>query len=135
VSSDEALRSAECSCAQLRAEVRGAPRSVTVCHCYACQRRSGSVFAAQACFSRENVRIQGEASLFERRRDEGGLVRFYFCPRCGATVYYDIEGRDDVRIIPVGAFADSSFPAPGLSVWEERCHPWVRMPEGIQRMD
>jgi hypothetical protein len=33
--------------------------------------------------------------------------------------------------IPVGAFADPSFPPPGVEVYESRRHAWVRMPEGI----
>lgn len=28
-------------------------------------------------------------------------------------------------MIAVGAFADPSFPAPGVSVYEERQHPWA----------
>jgi hypothetical protein len=42
------VRVASCSCGQLRAEVRGEPTGVSVCHCHACQRRTGSVFGAQA---------------------------------------------------------------------------------------
>ena len=36
--------------------------------------------------------------------------------------------------IPVGAFTDPQFPAPTISVYEERMHSWVRMPEGIERL-
>ena len=40
------FRLASCSCGQLRAEVLEEPIGVSVCHCYACQRRTGSVFGA-----------------------------------------------------------------------------------------
>jgi hypothetical protein len=33
-----------------------------------------------------------------------------------------------------GAFADPHFPAPTFSVYEERMHGWVRLPEGRQHM-
>jgi hypothetical protein len=36
--------------------------------------------------------------------------------------------------IPVGAFADPTFPAPTVSVYEERMHSWVHLPAGIERM-
>jgi hypothetical protein len=45
-----------------------------------------------------------------------------------------MEGREDNIVIPVGAFADPSFPAPTFSVYEERMHSWVTMPEHIEHM-
>src|SRR6266481_661126 len=59
-------RTASCSCGQLRAEVTGEPIRVSVCHCYACQRRTGCVFAAQARFAQEAVNIQGQGTQFIR---------------------------------------------------------------------
>ena len=37
--------------------------------------------------------------------------------------------------VPVGAFADPSFPPPTRSVYEERKHAWVTMPDGIEHWD
>lgn len=127
------LRTAACSCGQLRAEVNGDPIRVSVCHCLACQRRSGSVFAAQARFTRDQVTITGTSTSFERVGDAGSRATFRFCPACGATVWYTMEGRPDAIVIPVGAFADPAFPAPVFSVYEERMHAWVTMPAGIER--
>jgi hypothetical protein len=128
-----ATRRASCSCGQLTVEVEGDPVRVSICHCLACQRRTGSVFGMQARWPREQVRIEGDATEYVRISDEGGEERsFFFCPRCGATVYYWIDSE---RIaVPVGAFADPSFPAPRVSVWEERMHPWVGLPDGIEHI-
>ena len=52
--------------------------------------------------------------------------------RCGATVYYWTDPEHIA--VPVGAFADPSFPAPRVSVWEERMHPWVGLPDGIEHI-
>lgn len=60
--------------------------------------------------------------------DEGSRIRFHFCPRCGATVYYVLEGLEAFVAIPVGAFADPGFPAPAVSVYEDRKHRWVIPP-------
>jgi len=60
---------ASCSCRQLRLVAHGEPVRVSMCHCYACQRRTG----------------------------------------------------------------DNTFPPPRFSVWEERMHPWVGVPEGAER--
>lgn len=35
---------------------------------------------------------------------------------------------------PVGAFADPNFPPPVFSVYEDRMHGWVSMPQGIEHM-
>ena len=127
-------RIASCSCGQLTAKVSGEPIRVSVCHCYACQRRTGSVFAAQARFARDAVEISGTGTDFVRVGDEGGRARFTFCPVCGVTVYYVMEGSEESIAIPVGVFADSSFPAPTFSVYEERMHSWVTMPTDIEHM-
>jgi hypothetical protein len=55
--------------------------------------------------------------------------------RGGATVFYQNDRHPDVYAIPVGAFADPGFPAPERSVWEERRHAWVTMPDGIEHID
>jgi hypothetical protein len=128
------LRIASCSCGQLTATVSADPIRVSICHCFACQRRTGSVFGAQARFPRDAVEIDGTGTEFLRVGDEGGRTRFTFCPICGATVYYVMEGKEESIGIPVGAFADSRFPAPGFSVYEERMHSWVSVPDGIERM-
>lgn len=128
-------RTASCSCGQLTATTSVEPLRVSVCHCYACQRRTGSVFGAQARFPADAVTIEGEARQYVRIGDEGGRAVFRFCPNCGATVYYTIEAYDDHIAIPVGAFADSRFPAPVFSVYEARKHAWVGLPDGIEHMD
>jgi hypothetical protein len=123
-----AERLASCSCGQLRAEVASEPIRVSVCHCLACQRRTGSVFGAQARFPKACVTITGASKEFVRIGDAGTSATFSFCPACGATVHYALSGHDDVIAIPVGAFADPSFPAPGFSVYEGRKHSWVHIP-------
>jgi len=129
------VRTASCSCGQLSLTVQGEPIRVSICHCLACQRRTGSIFGAQARFLRESVAIQGESKEYVRVSDDGSPVSFYFCPICGATVHYAVDGYDVENIaIPVGAFADPSFPAPAFSVYEERMHSWVGLPEGMQHM-
>ena len=79
--------------------------------------------------------ITGESNQYVRVGDEGSKVAFNFCPKCGATVYYAVEGYDEESIaIPVGAFADPHFPAPTFSVYEDRMHSWVGLPAGIEHM-
>ena len=127
-------RVATCSCGQLRAHVVGEPERVSVCHCLACQRRTGSVFGAQARFPRDAVTVVGTSTEYVRTGDEGTKCTFRFCPKCGATVYYTLEGYPEATAIPLGAFADPSFPAPRFSVYEERMHSWVHIAGDVEHM-
>lgn len=127
------MREAACSCGQLRATVEGDPIRVSICHCLACQRRTGSVFGVQSRFAREQVTIEGRHTEYVRISDEGEERTFHFCPDCGGTVFFTSPFMEGSVAIPVGAFADPSFPAPVRSVWEERRHEWVAVPEGVER--
>src|SRR5450432_3465872 len=116
-------RRAECACGQLSATCAGEPVRVSVCHCLACKRRTGSAFSFNARFAEKDVSIQGRSAEFTRRGDEGGCVTYSFCPTCGTTVHYRIDAQPGLTAIPAGAFADTSFPPPFLSYFHEsrRC--------------
>jgi hypothetical protein len=133
--SEPRQRHASCSCGQLRADVTGEPIRVSMCHCYACQHRSGSAFSYQARFRAEQVTTSGTAHEYVRHSDEDGAQRsFFFCPECGATVWYMSGDSPELIAIPVGGFADREFPEPQFSVWEERRHAWVTVPAGAERI-
>ena len=113
--------------------VEGEPRRVSMCHCLACQRRTGSVFAVQARFARECTRVSGRSREYTRTADDGEeRWTFSFCPDCGATVHYSGSSTPELVAVPVGAFADPAFPPPTRSVWESRSHPWVARPADIE---
>lgn len=127
---------AECRCGQLQAACEGEPVRISVCHCLACQRRTGSAFAVQARWPAGQVTVSGAAKTFERTGDEGSRVTYRFCPECGSTVAYELDTMPGVVAVPVGAFADPRFPAPKFSVYEERKHPWtVVLGEGVEHID
>lgn len=128
-------RLASCSCGKLTASTRGDPLRISICHCLACQRRTGSVFGAQARFPDDAVIVEGQGKEYVRIGDEGSSCRFHFCPECGSTVFYRLDAIPCVVAIPVGAFADPDFPQPRLSVYEMRQHHWVHLPDGIEHLD
>ena len=123
------LRTASCHCGQLRTEVEGEPSFVGICHCLACQQRTGSVFAALASFSAP-YRVFGKATDYVRAGDQGAKFRFRFCPVCGTTVFHTEEGEVDGVGVAIGAFADPNFPAPRYSIYDCRRHRWVQLPPG-----
>lgn len=119
------IRTASCSCGQLRLTCADEPVRISICNCLACQKRTGSVFATQARFPREAVTIEGRGTQWKRCGDSGEPATFTFCPLCGATVCWEPSGMPDFISVAVGAFADPTFPPPRVSVYEERQHPWA----------
>src|ERR1700741_1289920 len=124
-------RVASCSCGQLRVTCEGEPVRISICHCLECQRRTGSVFGAQARFARARVTIEGRAAEDVRNGDSGQPITFRFCPTCGSTVYWTLSALPDLIAVAVGAFADPGFPAPGVSAYERRRHGWAAVPETV----
>lgn len=128
-------RVATCSCGQLKATTTGEPIRTGICHCHACQKRTGSVFGVTGRWLKERVTVEGSSSTWSRKGDEGPGATFHFCPTCGATVYWFNEAMPDNIAIAVGCFADASLPRPAISVYEERKHPWVVVPVDIEHWD
>ena len=126
-------RVAQCQCGSLRAIALGEPRITNVCHCRACQRRTGSVIPAGAFFLKADVRCEGTNKTYTRRADSGREVHCHFCPNCGTSVYWEADAAPGLLGIAVGCFADPEFPAPAFSIWEEGQHPWLGLPTGIKR--
>jgi hypothetical protein len=125
-------RQAACSCGQLKVRLDGEPALVSSCHCLACQRRTGAVFASNAFFKRDQVAaVEGEYRTWRRAGDSSRFLDFHFCPTCGSTVFWEAEGTPDLVTVAIGAFADPSFPAPVRTVWAEKKHGWLPFPDSI----
>ena len=128
------MREASCSCGQLTLTAEGDPIRISMFHCLACQRRTGSVFAALASFSAP-FKVFGTATEHVRIGDQGARFTFSLCPVCGTTVFHSEDGVDESVGVAVGALADPGFPAPRVSVYDSRRHPWVRLPPGTVAFD
>ena len=131
------VREAACSCGRLRLTAAGEPFAVGICHCLACQRRTGSAFGMQAGYDAGQVTVTGRSVQYARTSDEADrkVHVFHFCPECGSTVFYTEPDEPDLVVVMTGAFADPSFPAPTESGYTAGGHPWVELPAGIQRDD
>jgi hypothetical protein len=111
----------------LRVSARGEPEWVNICHCRACQRRTGAVLHAGAYFPSAEVRIEGASTTYARGADSGYAISFQFCPTCGTSLFWQPSRFPAHTGIAVGAFADPGFSPPRFSVWQEAMHPWLRL--------
>lgn len=113
-------RIARCACGALSVRCDGEPARISLCHCDACKRKSGSAFSFNATFRDDQLVIAGRSSQYERfGEDGGGWVRQHFCPTCGTTLFHRIELRPGMVTIAVGGFADPDFPPPTVEVYAE----------------
>lgn len=125
-------RVARCGCGQLTVTTSGEPGMIAMCNCVECQRRSGSQFGTGAFFERANVTIKGDYKNFSRIADSGKKLTNYFCPNCGTNIAWEAEIRPGWIGVAVGAFADSTFPAPTVVLYDGRRHPWITPPPGAR---
>lgn len=87
------------------------------------------MFAALAGFAAPYT-ITGSATEYVRTGDQGAKFIFRFCPVCGTNLFHTEDGVNGRVSVAVGAFADPDFPAPQMSVYDCRRHPWVQLPPG-----
>ena len=93
---------AACSCGQLHLTIEGEPSRNAMCHCLACQRRTGAVISNQARFRNEQVTITGKSTAWKRTADSGNVMTFHFCPTCGSTVFWENAGFPGLVSVAIG---------------------------------
>jgi hypothetical protein len=94
-----------------------------------------NAFGIQAGFKADQVQVSGRFSDYARVSDEADRKEhvFHFCPDCGSQVFYTEPKEPDLVVVSVGSFADPSFPPPTESRYDSWRHPWVGLPDSIQR--
>jgi hypothetical protein len=122
-------RLATCACGQLSVACNGEPIKISLCHCLECQKRTGSTYGVGVFFRREDVEPGGERRQYTRSSDSGFPVTFHFCPGCGSSVYWEAGRMPGAIAVAVGCFADPTFPPPSQSVFGQRRHSWVGLPD------
>lgn len=123
------MKAASCVCGQLKVNYNGEITKTSICHCFECQKRTGSAFGIQVRVDESQVNIEGESTIFKRKGDSGGVVTFHFCPTCGSTVYWELDGMPGSLVIAAGSFVDPQLPSPTFMVYGNRKHHWIKMPE------
>ena len=120
---------AQCPCGQLSVSCNGDPLRISVCHCLACKRNTGSAFSFGATFREQDVRVEGEERTWVRVGDEGSHITKHFCPNCGTAVYGTNDHLPGLVRVAAGCFANLDFPGPPVvSVYHEsRKHPWLEL--------
>jgi len=89
------VRTGGCLCGAVRYEATGALRDVVVCHCRMCRKAHGHIGAYTAS-ARDSLRLVEARGLKWYR--SSAQARRGFCSECGATLFWDGDGRDTMSI-------------------------------------
>ena len=134
-------RTAECACGRVHVSVESEPFLVATCHCDSCQKRTGSVFPVGAYFAAdEPLEVRSETSTYNGFEIDGvanaagDAVTCYFCPTCGSTIYWILDGQLALLGIAVGNFVDPTVPTPTMEVHTEMRHGWVAPVVGAEQL-
>ncbi len=111
----------------------GAPARVSVCHCSACRKRTGSAFGIAVFFPRAQVEVDGVGATFERMGDSGNSIAFHFCSLCGSTLWWEPQAKPDLIAVAHGAFDDPRAFRPEQSVYEDERQDWIMLADDIAK--
>ncbi|WP_293760341.1 GFA family protein [uncultured Aquitalea sp.] len=123
-----------CECGGVSLTIHGQPLRVSVCHCLACRRRTGSVMSVQARFLAADLQLQGETREYTRLADSGNAIRQLFCSRCAGIICYYNSALPTLAIVPAGMLAEA-LPPPDVSVYECRKAGWLSLCGDMQHLD
>ena len=99
---------------------------MSLCHCLACQKRTGSTYGIAAFFRNGDVSVHGRSSVFTRLGRERISGDLPLLSRLRLDGVLETATRARADRVAAGAFADPNFPKPANAVHLETRHPWVR---------
>jgi hypothetical protein len=115
-----------CSCRAIRYEVTSFPLLLYTCNCTDCQTASGSAFALNMPVPAKDFRIlQGEPKGWRHLSPKGIAVISWFCGECGARLYGDRAGREEIVNLRAGTLDDTSWLVPVAHMYLKSVQPWL----------
>jgi hypothetical protein len=85
-----------CLCGGVRYRVDGPLSDVGACHCSQCRKTTGHFFVATSC-ERSALHFESDETL--AWYDSSPKARRGFCSRCGSSLFWQGNGRDDIDIL------------------------------------
>jgi len=125
-----------CACGAIRYEASGRPIVEIHCQCRDCQKRSGTGHGSYLTFAdRANVKISGQAAVWNVAGDSGNEKVHAFCPRCGTPVYLTFIAMPDLIAVHAASLDDPSRFKPQMVTYSVRGHAWDTIDPSLQRFE
>ncbi|MGI9284894.1 MAG: GFA family protein [Pseudomonadales bacterium] len=85
-----------CTCGAIRYRMESQPLFVHCCHCYWCQRETGTAFALNAMIEADRVTLlQGKPEITLTPSNSGKGQKFWRCPQCRIAVWSNYSGAGE----------------------------------------
>jgi hypothetical protein len=84
-----------CLCGECAFEVNGPLRNVIACHCTQCRKQTGHYLAATSARLADFRLLRSEPLRWFRASE---TARRGFCSKCGSTLFWQADGRDEISI-------------------------------------
>ena len=86
-------RTVQCHCGSLRVIASGEPERLYMCHCRACQHRTGAVVHSRCTYPKSQVRIEGDNKIYERDADQWLQDPLPFLPKLRQRHFVALAAR------------------------------------------
>ncbi len=127
---DQATREGGCACRAVRYRLRDAPMFVNCCHCFECQRHTGSAFVINAIIETDRIEIlAGAPEPVPVPTTSGRPHDVYRCPSCRTGLWSDYGRRPALRFVRVGTLDAPHSLRPDAHIFTESKVPWVKLPD------
>ncbi|MCL1633612.1 GFA family protein [Luteimonas sp. SX5] len=122
-----------CACGAVRYEIADEPIFMNECQCQHCRKRSGTGHGSYLTFpSQQNVKLSGEAKIWQVAADNGNVKSHAFCPQCGAPVYLTFSATPAFFTIHAGSLDEPSLYRPQAVTFASRAQAWDRVDPALQ---
>lgn len=119
---------ATCGCGTLNVTLSGISKERHLCCCVDCQRRTGSAFGVSWYYpDTELIAVSGPYETFERIGTRGTHYHFHYCPSCGTTVFWHVDGEGEIGVA-AGCIPPAHHIGPQDVVWVSSKPQWYAPP-------
>ena len=123
-----------CQCGASRYTVREEPFVSYLCHCTACQKRTGSAFGVSVQVPSSGFSLdKGAPKTHSRIADSGNELTMSFCGDCGTTLFGNNNARPQVTVAFGGALDDPSWVPIQAHIWTDSALEWMAMDPGTEQ--
>jgi hypothetical protein len=105
------------------------------CQCRQCQYSSGTGHQSHLTFVAAEVKVEGQASLWQSVGEGGTVKERGFCPTCGSAIYMTFPAVPDIFIVTPASLDDPSRYQPDLVSWTVAGHAWDHLDPAVPRFE
>ncbi len=124
-----------CQCGAVHYEVEAEPLLTYACHCYSCQKRTGTAFSLALIILTDSLQLSGEISPWERTSDTGSTNTRYSCAKCGNIIYGIGQDTPSLAKLQAGTLEDTRDVEPEVHIWARSRQAWVTLNPQVKQFE